>query len=294
MNPLGWVAVAVLALVLAVSTGLLWLASGKMIARRTPDERTSPADYGLGFEEIEFQARDGINLRGWFIPAPEAKGVVIFCHGHAGSMDPDVKYTPWFHDAGLSVLMFDFRGHGRSEGNWVSMGTLERMDLQGAIDYVQRRGIKPVGVLGFSRGGGVAIVRAATDGRIAAVVSDGGFARLESALIGWASRLGGVPDWIGRPLARTIKTIAGWRLGINLSEADPIDWIKRIQPRPVLLVHGDQDPYVSVAEIEEMFAVAGEPKDLWRVEEAEHRRADQHRPQEYRKRVVGFFERYLT
>jgi fermentation-respiration switch protein FrsA (DUF1100 family) len=294
MTPLGWVAAAFLALALAISTVFLWLASGKMIARRTPDERTSPADYGLSFEEIEFQARDGINLRGWFIPAPEAKGVVIFCHGHAGSMDPDVKYTPWFYDAGLSVLMFDFRGHGRSEGDWVSMGTLERLDLLGAIDYVQRSGFESVGVLGFSMGGGVAIVTAATDERIAAVASDGGFARLESALIGWANRIGGVPEWVGRPLARTIKTVAGWRLGISLSEADPIDWIGRIRPRPVLLVHGDQDPYVSVAEVEEMFAEAGEPKDLWRVEEAEHRRADQCRPQEYRQWVVGFFERYLT
>ena len=41
---------------------------------------------------------------------------MIFLHGHAGSMDPDVKYAPWFHERGISVLMFDFRGHGRSGG----------------------------------------------------------------------------------------------------------------------------------------------------------------------------------
>ena len=294
MIPVGWVAVLLLALVLCLSAGLLWLASGMMIARRTPDERTSPADYGLSFEEVGFQARDGVTLRGWFIPSPEADAAVIFCHGHAGSMDPDVKYAPWFHEGGLSVLMFDFRGHGRSEGDLVSMGALERLDLLGAIDYLEGRGFGSVGVLGFSMGGGVAIVTAASDERITAVVSDGGFARLEGALVGWANRIKGVPEWIGQLLARMIRTVAGWRLGISLRDADPIDWIGRIGPRPVLLVHGDLDPYVSVAEVIELFAAAGEPKELWRVGEAEHRRADQHRPEEYRRRVVGFFQQHLT
>jgi len=265
-----------------------------MIARRTPDPPASPADHGLPFEEVAFPARDGIPLRGWFIPAPHADGgAVILCHGHAGSMDPDLRYAPWFHRAGLAVLMFDFRGHGRSGGERVSMGALERQDLLGAVDYLAGRGIERVGVLGFSMGGAVAISTAPLDERIVAVASDGGFPRLEDALVGWAEGRGGLPRWSVLPVARLVRLVTGWRLGVDLREADPIRWIGRIAPRPVFLIHGDLDYYVSVEGVEELYTAAGEPKELWRVPEAKHRRVYECRPEEYRERVVGFFERYL-
>lgn len=286
--------IALLFLLAGGLAGLVWVASGRMIARRSPDARTSPADYGLPFEEVAFPARDGVPLRGWFIPAPQARIAVIFCHGHAGSMDPDVQYAPWFHQAGISVLMFDFRGHGRSGGDRVSLGFLERQDLLGAVDYLVQRGIERVGVLGFSMGGGVGILTTPLEERIGAVVSDGGIARLESAMMGWAQEIARMPRWLAWPLARTVQVVAGWRLGLRLDEADPIHWIGRIAPRPVLLIHGDQDPYVGIAEVRALYAAAGEPKELWRVPEAGHRKVDQHRPEEYRRRVVGFFERYLA
>jgi fermentation-respiration switch protein FrsA (DUF1100 family) len=283
-----------LILLLAVLAGLIWVFSTRMIARRTPDASTSPADHDLAFEDVSFPARDGTGLGGWFIPTPRADRAVIFCHGHAGSMDPDVQYAPWFHQAGFNVLMFDFRAHGRSAGERVSFGALERQDLQGALDYLAQRGIERVGVLGFSMGGAVALLTAGQDERIAAVVSDGGFARLEDTVVGWARHLKGLPTWLARILAGAVRTVAGWRLGVSLRGIDPVDWIGRIAPRPVLLVHGDRDPYVSVAGVEALYAAAGEPKELWRVAEAEHREIDRLRPEEYRRKVVGFFERNLA
>jgi len=172
MSVAGGMLIALLLLAAGGLAALAWSFSGRMIARRTPNTRTSPADHGLPFEEVAFQARDGVPLRGWFIPAPQARGTVVFCHGHAGSMDPDVQYAPWFHQAGLNVLMFDFRGHGRSDGERVSMGALERQDLLGAMDYLAGRGIERAGVLGFSMGGVVAILTAPLDERIVAVASD--------------------------------------------------------------------------------------------------------------------------
>lgn len=294
MTPLAWGFITFALLLTGVLVALVWFASGRMIARRSPDVRTSPADHGLSFEEITFPARDGVSLRGWFIPAQQANGTVIFCHGHAGSMDPDVQYAPWFHQAAFNVLMFDFRGHGRSGGQRVSFGVFEQADLMGALDYLAQRNIERAGVLGFSMGGVVAILTAARDERIAAVVSDGGFARLAEAMVGWAHHLAGLPRLLARPLAQLVRVAAGWRLGANLEEADPVRWIGHIAPRPVFLIHGDRDPYVSVEGIEALYAAAGEPKELWRVSEAAHRKVDRHRPEEYRQRVVSFFERHLT
>lgn len=285
----------VVALLLAALAWLAWAGSSRLIARRAPNVQTSPADYGLAYEDVSFPSRDGLTLRGWFLPAEPARGSVVFCHGHGGSMDPDVVYAPWFHDAGFNVLMFDFRAHGRSEGARVSMGYWERQDLLGAVDYLQGRSIAEVGVLGFSLGGAVGMTTAAQCAAIRAVVSDGGFARLESALLGWGRERGkNVPRGLARLLARLVITVAGWRLGARLPEADPIRWVGQIAPRPLLLVHGDLDPYVPIADVEALYATAGEPKELWRVAEAGHREVDKCRPAEYRERVIGFFERYLA
>lgn len=289
-----WLCPGVVIVTLTGVLGLAWALSGRLMARRVPDAPTSPADYGLDYEEVSFRSRDGLTLCGWFIPADPARGTVVLCHGHRGSMDPDVVYAPWLHQAGFHVLMFDFRAHGRSEGDRVSFGHFEREDLLGALDYLQARGVATVGILGFSMGGAVGLITAPRSEAIRAVVSDGGFARLQSTIMGWARKRRVLPEWLALALARLVITVAGWRLGARLADADSIHWVGYIAPRPVLFIHGDLDPYVSVADVEALYAAAGEPKELWRVPEAGHRQVDQLHPDEYRRRIIGFFERHLV
>ena len=289
-----WLSIGVVALSLIALAGLAWGGSSKLMARRTPDLAASPSDYGLTYQDVSFQSRDDLTLRGWFIPANSSvRGTIIFCHGHAGSMDPDTVYAPWLNKAGFNVLMFDFRAHGRSEGDRVSLGYFERLDLLGAIDYLQSRGITEVGVMGFSMGGAVGLATAAENETIRAVISDGGFARMESAVLGWGLERG-LPRWLALLIARLIITATGWRLGVRLSDADPIQWVAQIAPRAVLFIHGDRDPFITIADVEALYAKSGEPKMLWRVAEAQHRRIDRVRPAEYRQRVIDFFEQYLA
>jgi fermentation-respiration switch protein FrsA (DUF1100 family) len=288
-----WLGIGVAALLLITLTGLAWSGSSKLMARRIPDPKASPTDYELAYKDVSFRSRDGLTLRGWFIPADSARDTIVFCHGHAGSMDPDVAYAPWFNEAGFNVLMYDSRAHGRSESERVSIGYFERLDLLGAIDYLQSQGITQVGVMGFSMGGAVGLAAAAQNEAIRAVISDGGFARLEGAVRGWGLERG-LPHWLALLIARLIITITGWRLGVCLSDADPIRWVARIAPRAVFFIHGDQDPFVTVADVEMLYAKSGEPKALWRVAEAQHRRVDRVRPTEYRQRVIDFFEQHLV
>jgi fermentation-respiration switch protein FrsA (DUF1100 family) len=193
-------------------------------------------------------------------------------------MDPDLEYAPAFHDRSYNVLMFDFRAHGRSDGHLVSMGSLEQQDLLGAVDLLRERGIKRLGVLGFSVGGRVVISTAPQTDAIAAAVSDGGPVTLLEAIAA-GSRERGLPGFLAVPIARLTLWLA---------------WVPRLAPRALLLVHGGRDPYVSTAAIKGLFAAAGEPKELWIVPEAGHRQVDKLRPDEYLVRVIGFFDRYLA
>lgn len=269
-----------------------WYVSGQIIRRRKPDVTTSPADVGLEHEDVSFTSEDGIPLKGWLIPAGSGERAVIFLHGHAGSMDPDVKYAPWFHERGISVLMFDFRGHGRSGGYHVSMGYFERRDLLAAEKFLLQRGYQRIGVLGFSMGGAVALSGAPLSQHIRAVAADGSFAWLHNAIrVGVQER--GVPRFLAAPIARLAVRIAGWRLGANLAEAAPALGAGKIAPRALLLIHGAEDPYTTTEEVQAMFAAAGEPKELWVVPGAGHRNVDEVEPEAYKVKVIGFFDRWL-
>jgi len=286
-----WIlAPVILAATLMAAVG--WYASEKMMRRRTPDQAANPSEYGLAYEEVSFTTEDSIPLRGWLIPASNPERAVIFCHGHGGSMDPDLKYAPWFHQRRFAVLMFDFRGHGRSGGNRVSMGYFERRDLLAAEAFLAERGYSRIGVLGFSMGGAVAISTAPVAKHIRAVAADGSFAWLRHAIAAGAREMG-APKALARAIGWTAVRIAGWRLGVNLEEADPARWVGRIAPRALILIHGANDPYTSTEEVRALFAAAGEPKEIWVVRGANHRDVDEVEPEAYKDKVMTFFARWL-
>jgi len=297
---------AILFSCVALGTIAFWGAS-QLIYPPEPDPEGSPSDYGLPYLEVTFPSRDGLLLHGWFIPSErsllpsladddwsgDSKGTVIFCHGRFGSKDPDLKYAPFFREAGYNTFLFDFRGHGRSEGEYSSFGYYERLDLLGAIDLLQSKGISRFGVLGFSLGGAVGIATAAQSKPIVAVISDGGFAESRK-VVEAGSRKKGFPALLTALIVPLMLWIAGRRLGCDFSEADSLRWVDKISPRALLLIHGAEDPYISVEDVRRLHEAAGEPKELWIVAEAGHRQVDEVRPVEYNKRVLGFFDRYLA
>lgn len=134
----------------------------------------TPMDAGLSYENVEFPARDGLRLSGWFIPAANAPAAtVIVLHTWAGSrLGEDatsllanisgalpidlLRFAHALHTAGYNVLSFDLRNHGQSAGSdAVTFGLQESHDLLGALDWLRQRGDidgARVGVVGFSLG----------------------------------------------------------------------------------------------------------------------------------------------
>ncbi|MBX3064149.1 MAG: alpha/beta fold hydrolase, partial [Anaerolineae bacterium] len=141
--------------------GVVFGGAAYLLRRRKPDPFDPPTNYNISYQDISFLSRDGIRLRGWWLPtaSDHALGTIILCAGQDGSMEGDTVQVVALHHAGFNVLMFDWRGHGRSDGDMVTMGALEVNDLLGALDYLdEQRGINRVGVLGFSMGGAVALM----------------------------------------------------------------------------------------------------------------------------------------
>ncbi len=271
---------------------LAWFGSNYLLARRPPDEADSPDNHGLTAEAAEFRSGDGVRLRGWYIPAEDSVKTVIICSGANGSLDADVQVAPWLHEAGFNVLLFNWRAHGNSEGEVVTLGFNERYDLIAAVQFAKSKGAERVGALGFSMGATVAIATAAVYDDVNAVVADSPFVYVLSAVAGGLIERG-MPEGVSFMLARLFVGTAGLRTRLNLFDIDLARWIYRVAPRPLLMIFGEQDVITPTPEADLILARAREPKEVWRVPEAAHRDIHVRRPDEYRQRVCEFFEKSL-
>jgi fermentation-respiration switch protein FrsA (DUF1100 family) len=282
-----------LTLVLALAGALLataWGLSLYMTHRRPLAEIHTPGRFGLSYEEVEFPATDGLLLRGWWIPTPGSDKAVAVLHGHGGSMDTDVHRARGLVAAGLNVLMFDHRAHGRSEGRWITFGYLEQRDVVGAVRWLRMRGMQHIGLLGFSLGGIVSLLSAAACSDIAAVVADGAPVRLRTAMAGRGEEWG-VFRWLAQPMAWLTLAVTSLRLRANLLRQEPVRRVGQISPRPILFIHGDHDQYAP--DFDELYSAARPPKELWRVSTAGHTTLSATHPNEHEQRVVSFFRQHL-
>lgn len=251
----------------------------------------TPAEYGLEYEDVTFKASDGLELRGCWIPVPvRAAPAVIILHGHGGSLDGDLHRAPAFHNAGFSVFLFDFRAHGESQGRISSFGCFERFDVQGAVAHVRSRGAGKIGLLGFSYGGIASMVSAPPCPEVSAVVSDGGPVRMQTAIAGRGVEWH-FPRWFSTFFGWVIVYITSLRLGRNLFACNALRWVGRISPRPILFIHGEDDPYC--IDFDDLWDAAREPKEAWRLPGVGHTKASELYPEEFERRVIGFFAKNL-
>lgn len=124
-----------------------------------PDSRLimTPREIGLEYEDVVFQAEDGVQLAAWYVPSQKRRGVVLFCHGNGGNISYRCEYLKVFSSLGLDSFVFDYRGYGKSRGKPSEEGTY--LDALGAWNYLTgQRGLAPqkIIVYGESLGGAVA------------------------------------------------------------------------------------------------------------------------------------------
>lgn len=280
------------AAVVLVAVGLCLLCAIPLVKRHKPKEIRSPREYDLPFEAVSFTTSDGLILRGWWIPSPASTQTVIQLHGYAGSMDPDIRYAPLLHDAGLNILMFDFRAHGRSAGYLTSVGALEARDVHAAINFALANGSTSIGLVGFSMGGRAAILAAPYPPQVRAVITDGAPARLFTAVT-QDLILRGMPVLISRLLGWMVLVGASLLTGVNLYRNDPYHAAPNLSGTPLLFIHGALDRYTTPFELDRLLYLAGSQARLWSVPEAKHRNIEDTRAQEYRAQVLSFLKDHL-
>jgi uncharacterized protein len=118
----------------AILVGLLF--QNRLIYFPLRDIEQTPKDVGLAFEEVELTTSDGVKLSAWYVPAAEKGGrTFVFCHGNGGNIGHRLDKLAIFYRLGVNVLIFDYRGYGKSAGKPSENGTYA--DAEAAYDWVR-------------------------------------------------------------------------------------------------------------------------------------------------------------
>lgn len=279
----------VVLLLVVVLAGVGWYASGRAIRPKQNAYDWTLGDYpALKSQSVRFKTRDGITLAGRFCSGA-SRTTIILSHGYGDNQDQMLPWADFFHAAGFSTFTYDMRSRGESGGDAVTLGAREQADLASVVDYLVTRSdveVKKIGALGVSLGGSVSILAAAQDQRIGAVVDDSGFSDAANVVSTSFQTFLHIPAF---PFAPVTIRFAQWRMGANMNDVRPVELIGKISPRPLLIIHGLDDTGVPPDNSERNYAAAGEPKAIWWVPGAEHVRAFEVEPDEYKQRVIQFF-----
>ena len=268
-----------------------WNAYSLVHPRHAPMTST-PAEKGLSFEPVTFTTTDGLRLAGWYIPSRNG-ATIILCHGLGDNRVGTLPQAILLAEHGYGSFLFDFRGHGESEGEMITYGYSESDDVLAAVDYLlSRPDVDPqrIGILGGSLGAATALRAAARSTHLKAVVAESAFTSLEDEVASSFTVFSGLPAF---PFAPLTVAFAQWQTGLRISEVRPIDDIPSIAPRSVFIIHGTGDDLIPAEQGLRLYEAAGEPKELWMVDVMGHRSALGIFPNEYEKKVIGFFDKAL-
>jgi uncharacterized protein len=246
-----------------------------------------PNHLGVPYEDVRFTTSDGLELEGWYIPSKNGAAVIAF----PGRNGPQAK-TRMLARHGYGVLLFDRRGEGKSEGEPNSWGWGGEADIKAAIAYLQRRpdvDRERIGGIGLSVGGEMMIEAAAETDELAAVVSEGAGARSTTEDMDQDDPALG--KWTLGLAMSAAKTVA---VAMSANQAPPAnlkDLAAKVE-QPMLLIAAPNAP--TGEKLNRGYAkAAGDSATLWEIPESGHVGGLKARPEEYERRVVGFFDEAL-
>jgi pimeloyl-ACP methyl ester carboxylesterase len=259
---------------------------GRRSAHKTPDE------HQIAYEDITLTTSDGLKIQGWYLPNETGRGTIIYCHGLFNQRSEMIDQAAFMHEQGYRGLLFDFRRHGKSDGDLTSFGYYERRDVEAALRYaIDERGeTGPVILWGISMGAANTLLAAAEQPEVDAVIAESSFYSVSETLAQDLGRMFRLPQF---PFADIIELITEIRLGIDIGDLHIGRAAAKIHNRPILLVGGTADTRMPIRNNERLYAdIQGPMKDQLIVEGATHGDIWEMATEAYNKKVISFLEQH--
>jgi pimeloyl-ACP methyl ester carboxylesterase len=272
------------------------IAAGVTKAERKPFE-DDPAKHGIAYQVVDFPSREqGISLNGWLIGQDPARPAIVMVHGIDSQRTADgaVGLAGDLHHAGFNVFMFDLRGHGTSGDGRISAGYYERQDVLGAVDYLVSKGTpsERIGLLGFSMGAAIVVMTAADDQRIRAIAIDSTYAKARELIAQEVDRKTPVPERVVPVFLPFAELLAKVMYGIEVSELEPERHVQKLG-YPIFQLHSTGDTRIPFSHGQRVHDAAPAGSEFWVIQDSEHTEGYMDHPEEYVRRVGGYFKARL-
>lgn len=275
-----------LALLISFSVGgVLWIGSD-LVAPANRDLGQPPSD--LPMTEFTLESKSGSEIAVWYAPVENAQVTVLLLHPIRGSRNSMIDRSYFLREAGYSVMLIDLQGHGESLGKQITLGHLEKLDVQAAVNDIRKKHPQQqVVIIGRSLGGASALL--AMPMNVDALVLESVCPAVDNAIRNRVQvRLGPLSHVLSPFLTLQIKP----RVGASLDELRSIDKIREVTC-PVLLLAGQNDRRTTIQDTQELFDAANEPKQMEIFQKATH--VDLFRLDEefYKEKVMAFLNEYV-
>ncbi|PQO39209.1 hypothetical protein C5Y96_04960 [Blastopirellula marina] len=281
--------VALIGLVLGLRVLVRKLLSGTYKAGEVVDPYR-PKNFSIPDPvKVEFEGEKQTILRGRYWKGASDKAIIVV-HGIDGPSIEMLPHVSYLYRAGYSVLLYDNRGRGDSDGGFSTLGFLEWRDVLHAIGWVRSQpGIADdkIGLHGLSLGAACVIMAAAKDEQVRGVLAESPFVSMPIMLAHVANKTTRLPKFL---IGRVIETLLDWSLEAKLRLVEPHAAVKNIAPRPIYIIDAEEDQLFPVDTSQTVFDAAGEPKRFWKVRGAAHANCWHVMPQEYEQRALNFWE----
>jgi hypothetical protein len=281
-------------LTLLVSALVLFLGGSAWLVLFPP----VPADLA-GAENLDRRARhvriavaEGDSLDGWYLP-PRNGALIVLLHGYGRDHTRAWRYGGFLERAGYGLLAFDFRSSRATHRMPTTLGHYEAPDARAVLGWVRTQpGLHsaPVGLLGESLGGAVALVAASERSDVRAVIVDGAFASGSLALEDACQRWAHLPREPGGQMCRMLGRLA---TGFDPGALDVAGATRALRDRPVFFIHALEDDRLSAAHPRVLWAAAGGKDPLWIIPDAGHNQGWVRHRALYEARVRAFFDHTL-
>ena len=252
--------------------------------------------FARELEHITIRSRDGLTLHGDFLPAEYQSNKLAICgHGYTGCGLKDcVSIAVFFHRMGYNCLIVDHRAHGKSEGDYVGFGILDRFDMKAWIDCMEKRfeGNAEIVLYGVSMGATIAVMTAGLTSlspSVKAVVADCAFTSPYDVFAHILKRDYHLPPF---PIMNINDMMCRRKAGYGFRDYSTLDAVQATGV-PILFIHGRDDDFVPVWMSEKNYKMCRSPKDILIVDNAAHAASYYENKEAYEAKVKGFLEKYV-
>ena len=277
------IAIGIGVLVMGATTS--WLVGSGLVR---PVNHPVPLPAGFPAQVVSLPG-PGHAVAGWWLNQGGNSPVVLLLHSIRADRSSMLSRAKLLLAHGFSVLSIDLQGHGETPGAAITVGSRESADVRAALEWLKRTApSRRIGVIGCSLGGAAVLLGPQPSG-FAAVVLEAVYPRVAGAIENRIRiRLGPLAPVLAPLLLVQLRP----RLHISPRDLEPIRSVGRLGA-PVLIVAGSRDQHTTLAESEELFGAAVQPKRLWVVRGARHQDFLTFDPGGYYSEVIGFLREYL-